>query len=670
VGHEECRPMVRGQEINLRDVVRTGSDGQAVIKIASGGGLQLFQNSRLYFMLRGKELITVLEAGQAQIENLASALSTSADAEKTLQSSSGSLIVTRTEKGLRTESKKGAEVILANGSRVKLTGGVEINEQELNEEFQLIMLDGEVEVDAKPGTRKFKMLMGEASLLVMEAGRGKFLKDDEGTRVEMIIGEAVVEREGERQIVKAGTAYDMRVGRVELLRREELATIIKEGQKAARIRSAGEKRFRAPRTGEKIIAGSELEVRGTGRVVLLEGNNRLELSPGTRARFLGAFLEGKKRQGELELAQGELFVRLRRFDGHPVMQKVKTPLGEIEAEASGLTAQADIQVEKDQLQMVVHTGRAAYLMGEKKLSVLSGQRLVLFADGRQEGPGNLPLPPLFLPAGENCQIFYDRQPPALTFDIKASSQENGWLEISSRQDMSQLIISEPLSPSPFGYRLLGSGSFYWRWRKQDETPPPTLVVIRPDPLLVSARSSVVNEVRDTGVETKIIFQGRVPALRFLWDRPNGAAWWLFRLYHGDRLEKPLLEQKTTSPRLDLEPGKLAEGAYFWYQAGYDQQGKLVHQSQMNKLVLQFDNAALLLRIESPVPGEAPSGGRVLVKGQAAEGSRLSANGKPVALDSKWRFEQMLGGVKPGGVVVFHLQKKGLADTYFVRHLGK
>jgi hypothetical protein len=113
-----------------------------------------------------------------------------------------------------------------------------------------------------------------------------------------------------------------------------------------------------------------------------------------------------------------------------------------------------------------------------------------------------------------------------------------------------------------------------------------------------------------------------------------------------------------------------EGTYFWYQAALDAQGKQIKASQMNKLLVTFDNAAPLLRIESPAPGAARQNGIVELRGTAAAGSILSVNGTPIQLSPDGRFKQVLSNVAPFEQLVFHVRKPGAGDVFFTRQVGK
>jgi hypothetical protein len=91
---------------------------------------------------------------------------------------------------------------------------------------------------------------------------------------------------------------------------------------------------------------------------------------------------------------------------------------------------------------------------------------------------------------------------------------------------------------------------------------------------------------------------------------------------------------------------------------------------MNKLVLTFDNAAPLLRIDAPRPGKRPKAGKIEIRGLAPLRSRVSVNNKPINISANGRFRQTISGVSRGSLLVFRLKKSGLGDVYFTRRLGR
>jgi hypothetical protein len=232
---------------------------------------------------------------------------------------------------------------------------------------------------------------------------------------------------------------------------------------------------------------------------------------------------------------------------------------------------------------------------------------------------------------------------------------------------------------PRGYlaQSARAGRSYFRvLRPEEGKPKPApgpvgILELSPDPVASgSGATSVNNVVPDTGVQTRILFQGKVPRLTFQWEEHPGAAGYAVRVYAEDDLETPQIEERTAERSLALAPGRLREGTYYWYQAALDANGKLLKSNQMNKLVLVFDNAATLMRIDAPRPGERPADGRIEVRGRAPIGASVSVNGKEILVADDGRFEQVVADIAPGSLLLFQLKRPGQGPVFYTRHLGK
>jgi hypothetical protein len=310
------------------------------------------------------------------------------------------------------------------------------------------------------------------------------------------------------------------------------------------------------------------------------------------------------------------------------------------------------------------------------VKLLPDQVATILKDGTITGPGNLPAPRVRVSEGMRARVFYDREINRLAFGFKPPDQgSTATFQIAAHPAFETLLLGEPVTGGSFAAPVR-PGRIYWRIlrRAADGTEAMgatgSLEIAR-DPLaLRSAATAASNVVPDTGIQTTILFQGKVPALTFKWDALESATGYRLRIFSEDNLEKPVFEDQATEPRMVLGAGKLVEGTYFWYQAALDAQGKEIKASQMNKLLVTFDNAAPLLRIESPVPGAARQNGIVELRGTAAAGSILSVNGTPIQLSPDGRFKQVLSNVAPFEQLVFHVRKPGAGDVFFTRQVGR
>ncbi len=669
--------------LRIDDAVRTGSDGSARVVFAGGGELHLKPGSLLSFKLEGDEITLVLAQGELD----ASAAGGKSGGlrvdvgggKKPVLLSKGQAKFSKTKKGVRARSAAGATLAFADGSKVQLAKDTSVDMGGLEDEFEMLLEQGKIEVESKKkGKRGFKLVFGESSVVSMSIGKGTFSRTSAGVRINMIMGQASLEQAGRKKTIEAGTSYDMNIGKFEITRREALPATLKDPQRACRVRPPGSRRFSRPRRRVSSIApGTALQVSRGGTAILADSDsNRVELAPASQAVFSGVFRTGHERDGEIELQSGQARIRLRRDGDAAASQVVRTPQMKITARALGLTAESDLTTSKSVSRLVVRTGEAQVDVGDKRIRVSAGQALSVDKDGKLSGPRDLPQPRVRAKEGTRTQVYYDRSVPPVAFVLQAGAGSTASrLELSRSSGFKTLLLGEPLVGPVFPYGGLSSGSYFFRVRRGDAdgglTGKAGVVIFMRDPFLVQSRrsSSVTNVVPDTGEETRIFFQGRAPALTFSWTPVGQAASYRLRVYSEDNLEKTVILKDSSKTRLKLAAGKLREGTFYWYQAALDTAGKEIVQSGMNKLSLLFDNAAYLLRIDSPSPGQRPHAGEVELRGVAATGASLTANDRTVSLDGDGRFEEILSGVSPRGLIVFQLKKPGLGEAYFVRRLG-
>jgi hypothetical protein len=88
---------------------------------------------------------------------------------------------------------------------------------------------------------------------------------------------------------------------------------------------------------------------------------------------------------------------------------------------------------------------------------------------------------------------------------------------------------------------------------------------------------------------------------------------------------------------------------------------------MNKLELVYDNSVPVLVVNAPLNGQR-AGKRVHAVGVAPVGTKVSINGRSVALDGKQRFDIWVEPVGLPPVLLFKMQDAGEPDVYVVRTL--
>jgi hypothetical protein len=332
--------------------------------------------------------------------------------------------------------------------------------------------------------------------------------------------------------------------------------------------------------------------------------------------------------------------------------KVVTSNATSTVSSPGMTANAEVTRRKDETRIAVRLGRADVAVGERVIAVGTGQVLIVRDDGEIVGPSRIGGARLFAEEGDNTRIYYDRSLGGVGFKWDGGG---GVIEIARSESFAEPLVREPVAGGSF--TLSGAaGSYYWRVLRGGSPGPVGRVRLGRDPSYGRGSGSVRNRVRDTGVATRILFQGSHPTLTLSWKAVEGAAKYKVRIYRSANLDSPLVSQTVTKTSMALTAGRLKEGTYFWYQAALAADGKELSTGQMNKLSLTFDNHAPVLRVD------AAKGGKVA--GVAARGSGVTINGRSLQVGPDGRFSQAVSADR--GLFIFRIKKSNGA-IYFVRH---
>jgi hypothetical protein len=577
--------------------------------------------------------------------------------------------------GLRASEGAKYTLVLPDGRQMRIEGQGQIGLAEHEDEFALLMEQGEVEVVAnKVEGKQYRMIFADSSdVILLREGRAGVKVQAGGVQVEMFMGSATINRGGEATPLQAGQSFALEIGAGEITGRQELATILLDRRRQSRIRPPGRKKFRRPRRSRmELEAGTALITRRRGSVELVDDSgSRVVLGARSQAVFEGAFRSEAGRESTIKLDSGEAKIHLRRPKRGGAVQRLVMPMGTIVASTRGTTAEVTVSSRGKSTQVTVHAGKAEVAVGDHTVTVGPGQALKIGGKGEIGKPEPLKLPKLRAREGVRTRVFYDRRirRVALVWKSGEAGQER-LLEVSNSSDFEKPALREPVAGRSYILNHVRPGRYFWRLVPPEGDPGRTgRLEIRRDPIARQlASGKLSNVVTDTGIKTTIYFQGKVPVLTFKWDAVEGAAGYKLRIYTEDDLEKPILEENSPKARLALPEGRLKEGTYFWYQSAQDATGAEIEASQMNKLSLAFDNATPLLRLEAPRPGHKPKGGQVEVSGLAPPGSRLVVGGDSIEVSADGRFKQTLSDIGRRAVLIFKLIKKGLGDVYYIRHL--
>ncbi|HOX42299.1 MAG TPA: FecR domain-containing protein [Myxococcota bacterium] len=632
------RPAVVGVPLLETASLRTGPDGTAKVEFRDGRQLDLQPDSQLDLAGSGGEAELQLQAGEVVVDS----------------STEGG--------GFRIRFGEAREVVrLQSGqARVRRVEG------------------GDLEVKAAQGASSgFRLKFGDDSgVVVARDGNARLSAAASGTQIRMVMGDATLERGGQTTALREGASFQMRVGEGEVVRREALPTRVKGVKGGLRMKLPGEADFKLVAAAGPLEPGAT--VRSAKPYSLEDGaGGKVELSPGSEVVFGGAFREGGVRQGTLKLESGQARVRLERGSAAGSAQAVETTYATVTARARGGQADVTVMRKADGTQVEVRSGEAEVKTSSETISLLAGESLSVDTAGKLGKPVREPMPRIVAVEGAHTQVFYDRWIPRVAFALaRAEDGAQATVEVGPKADFAKVWAREPALRGYLAQNARAGRSFFRVLRPEEGKPQPLpgpvgSLELSPDPVATAGgAASVNNVVPDTGVQTRILFQGKVPRLTFQWEEHPGAAGYVVRVYAEDDLETPQIEERTAERKLALAPGRLREGTYYWYQAALDASGKLLKSNQMNKLVLVFDNAATLMRIDAPRPGERPADGRIEVRGRAPVGASVSVNGKEILVADDGRFEQVLADIAPGSLLLFQLKRPGQGPVFYTRHLGK
>ncbi len=628
------RPAVNGMALAAEAALRTGPESRARVELRDGRKLSLQAGSQLD--LGGEDALRLAQ---------------------------GEVLVDSAEQGggFRVSFGEAREVVRLHPGQVRLRR----------------VEGGDLVVQAEKGSGPgFKLSFGDDSgVVVSRDGSARLSAGGDGPQLRMLMGEATLVRGGQTTALGEGASFKLRMGEGEVVRREALATRARGGS-GLRLRLPGEADYRLmAKAGPALEPGTAL--RSAGPFSLDDGaGGKVELAPGSAVVFGGAYREGGLRAGSLKLESGQARVRLERGSSADAVQIVDAGVAQVTARARGGRADVNVVVKSDGALIEVRAGQAEVRAGTETVELGSGESLSVDAQGRAGKPAREPMPRIVALEGLHTRVFYDRWIPKVAFALgRAEDGAQATLEVGPRPDLSRPWSREQVSGGYLAQRARAGRSYFRVLRDAGgqagpEAGPVGSLELSPDPVAKGGGGNVTNVVPDTGVQTRVLFQGKVPALNFQWEAVAGAAAYRVRVYTEEDLENPQIDERTAEPRLVLAPGRLREGTYFWYQAALDAGGKQLKASQMNRLALAFDNAATLMRIDAPRPGDRPEGGRIEVRGRAPVGAAVSVNGVEIVVSDDGRFEQVLSNVPAGSLLLFQLKRPGQGPVYYTRHLGR
>lgn len=554
-----------------------------------------------------------------------------------------------------------------------------------------------------PGQPAFDLEIGEAVLSsadgdaawVLEIGNARLQRGtemriragDRGTRFQVVVGRAEVERVGGgTETMAPGDALEIEIGAAEVRRVvEETETEAEPGPGAEEVADAG---VADPAPPDPELS---VEVRGRRNQVRLPGERRWSrlppgahtLAPGTRLRLGrggaaeiagGAGKVGLEAPGELVVGSpDEAWARAER--GGAWMQAeagevaMDVPGGRLQARPGRAGARARVDVARDRARVRALRGAVDIAgKGGARESLGVGERAELTHGGRILRQDRAPArAEVMIQAGES-PVVHDPQPPTavgIRFDsVCAGADSAGVVEVSGNSGFrGETVLSKgngranvriDQRPRVHHYRVrcIEDGVLAERGSAGG-----TIRVMRDAGTRRLPRSAPTNTVDADGRRYTVLYQNRLPQITFRW--PQAAEPGPYRL-HLVPARGQARDFSSARPSVRVNAGALDEGTYQYY---FEAAGA---RSRTSVLRIDFDNAAPSAYLRQPGVRQAWQGDTLALAGAALPGSRVSVNGTPVPLDRQARFSAQLALPIAGDTVAVRLAHPRQGVHYYLR----
>lgn len=559
--------------------------------------------------------------------------------------------------------------------------------QQEEREIRLVLETGEMEVETDYAGAPALVLAGPGGQSV-RLGQGSRvvwgLDEAERLRIEVEEGTASVEHEGET--TELGTGQSFSLGEAERLADEaapdagptettdaglgdadgdaeeeplEGLTVRLRGTAIELKRPGDESYSRARRARTKLEPGTGVRVTGRRPLELVGPDGAsVELQPGSKSVFRGTG-GGRIRVG---LAGGSA---LARSDGAGVAD-LSMPGGNAETTPLGGSSAFTAKVrDRRRSKVKVTDGAAIVTTGGRREKLLTGAE-VLLGGSALEVQRPRETPPVF----NGSAAVYDPQRRG-TFTIRFPAIEgcstyaihvdrNGSRHVHAVTDRPLLVI-----------RNAEYGNYNWRaaclvdgepnWAEKREGR----VARRGDS---SGRFKLPTKAPRTTLDSDgrtytVTYQNRLPAISLRWSKaPEAPAYHLEVV--NDRTGRKVYSRSSPRPARGFRSGFFQEGRYYWFfrAAGGSERAA----SPITSAQISFDNVAPAIQIIEPREGASASG-TVRLRGVAAVGSKIVANGTPVELGGDYRFDQQVP--VRGKLLLIRVVAPRRGTGYYIRHLN-
>ncbi len=488
-------------------------------------------------------------------------------------------------------------------------------------------------------------------------------------RVEVKLGAIeFVSKDGKQLQAAEGESVAVSAGQAELVARPqkvlELATIqvtVRADTGHVEVRSQGSAQWRTVKKGaQKLAVGDGLRARGGTAFLALEGSaSTLALSSGGELVLEGAGQQGSRDEARVDLRHGELSLKL-------------APQRDSRVVMPGLTLEsaggADLNVRRtvDGFNVAARAGDVVLVRGESRKPLRAGEQATVSGESEARVAPTPQAPLALAAAKENVQVFHNGLPEVT---LSWEGQGDAMVEVASEPTFAKPLLRGVVHQSSINVRAPERGRLFWRVTRPDGTEVTKGSATFAPERAPKNLARITNEVPEGPEKTTIFYQDKPPALIFTYSAEPQAAKYRISVYRNGELGKAVAERTVAEARAPLEAGVLREGSFLWSVTPLSHSGQALRGGRMNKLELVYDNSVPVLVVNAPQNGQR-AGKRVHAVGVAPVGTKLSINGRSVALDAKHRFDTWVEPVGSPPVLLFKMQNEGGPDVYVVRTLKR
>jgi hypothetical protein len=481
-------------------------------------------------------------------------------------------------------------------------------------------------------------------------------------RVEVLLGTVeVVAKNGQAVVASGGQVVSVKAEGVKkrVLELAPIQVTVHAATGRTEWREKGSARWRVvDRDGEALEAGDSVRVRqGTAQLKLAGSESTLSLGTGGELVVEGVAGGGTTDEARLELLKGELALTLAPGRSSRVV------LPGLQLESQG-AARLDVRRTGDGFTVDSRAGDVTLVRGAAREPLRAGERAIVEGEAAARVEA-LKQAPLALPSVVGQQVFLRRASEvALTWEEAGEVR----VEVAADAAFERPVLAGVARGGFVNVATPTRGALHWRVRRPDGSE-----VARGSASFGPERSTkgeldrLRNRVPEGPEKTTIFFQDKPPAITFTCEAEPGAFSYEVAVYRGGALDQPVVVRSAPSPQVPLEAGTLEEGGFLWSITPLRPDGRPLRGGRMNKLELVFDNSVPTLVVNAPRNGQR-AGSRVRVAGLAPVNAQISVNGRPLALDSKYRFDTWVAPVGQPPLIVFKMSRPGAPDVYTVRTL--